>query len=42
MKPRYQKELDHELYKMKDKSYEGALKSIPDYKKGPDPWKDAR
>jgi hypothetical protein len=42
MKPRYQKELDDELDKMKDKSYQDALKSIPDYKREPDPWKDAR
>jgi hypothetical protein len=42
MKPRYQKEMDNELYKMKHKSYEDALKSIPDSKEEPDPWKNAR
>jgi hypothetical protein len=42
MKPRYQKEMDDALYKTKDKSYEDALKSIPDSKKESDPWKDAR
>ncbi len=39
---RYQKEMDNELYKMKHKSYEDALKSIPDSKEEPDPWKNAR
>jgi len=38
-KPRYQKELDERL---KHKSYEDALKSIPDAKKEADPWRDAR
>jgi len=42
MKPRYQREMDDALYKTKDKSYEDALKSIPDAKKESDPWKDAR
>jgi hypothetical protein len=42
IKPRYQKQTDDELYKMKNRSYEDALKSIPDYKKEIDPWKDAR
>jgi hypothetical protein len=42
MKPRYQRETDNELYKMKHKSYEDALKSIPDSKEEPDPWKNAR
>ena len=42
IKPRYHKQMDDELYKMKNKSYEDALKSIPDYKKEIDPWKDAR
>jgi hypothetical protein len=42
MKPRYQKKMDDELYKVKDKSYEDALKSIPDSKKDPDPWANAR
>ena len=42
IKPRYQKQRDDELYKTKNKSYEDALKSIPDYKKEIDPWKDAR
>jgi hypothetical protein len=34
--------MDYESYRMKEKSYEDALKSIPDSKKEPDPWKDAR
>ena len=42
LKPRHQREMDYESYKMKDKSYEDALKSIPDSKKESDPWKDAR
>lgn len=42
IKPRYQKERDDALYNMKDKSYEDALRSIPDSKKESDPWKDAR
>jgi hypothetical protein len=41
-KPRHQREMDYESYKMKDKSYEEALKSIPDSKIESDPWKDAR
>jgi hypothetical protein len=39
MKPRYQRDIDEEL---KDRSYREALKSIPDSKNAPDPWKDAR
>jgi hypothetical protein len=42
LKPRHQKEMDYESYRMKEKSYEDALKSIPDSKIEPDPWKDAR
>jgi hypothetical protein len=42
LKPRSQREMDYQSYKMKEKSYEDALKSIPDSKKEPDPWKDAR
>ena len=42
LKPRHQKEMDYELYRMKEKSYEDALKSIPDSKIERDPWKDAR
>jgi hypothetical protein len=42
LKPRHQREMDYESYKMKDKSYEDALKSIPDSKKESDPWRDAR
>ena len=42
LKPRHQKEMDYESYRMKEKSYEDALKSIPDSKKESDPWKDAR
>jgi hypothetical protein len=42
MKPKHQKEMDDELFRMKDKSYKDALKSIPDSKKESDPWKDAR
>ena len=34
--------MDYESYRMKEKSYEDALKSIPDSKKESDPWKDAR
>jgi hypothetical protein len=39
VKPRY---VDDASYKMKNKSYEDALKSIPDSKIELDPWKDAR
>jgi hypothetical protein len=39
VKPRHQKEIDD---RMIDKPYEDALKSIPDSKLQPDPWKDAR
>ena len=42
LKPRHQREMDYESYRMKEKSYEDALRSIPDSKKEPDPWKDAR
>jgi hypothetical protein len=42
LKPRHQREMDYESYKMKEKSYEDALKSIPDSKKESDPWRDAR
>ena len=42
LKPRHQREMDYESYRMKEKSYEDALKSIPDSKIEPDPWKDAR
>jgi len=42
MKPKHQKEMDDELFRMKDKSYKDALKSIPDSKIESDPWKDAR
>jgi hypothetical protein len=42
LKPRHQREMDYESYRRKEKSYEDALKSIPDSKKEPDPWKDAR
>ena len=41
-KSKYQKETDDEIYRMKDKSYQDALRSIPDSKKVSDPWKDAR
>jgi hypothetical protein len=34
--------MDNESYKMKHKSYEDALKSIPDSKEEPDPWRNAR
>jgi hypothetical protein len=39
MKPRYQKDMDEEL---RDRSYRDALRSIPDFKKDSDPWRDAR
>ena len=38
-KPKYQKEMEE---RMINKPYEDALKSIPDSKIEPDPWRDAR
>lgn len=42
IKPRFQKEIDDQSYRLKDKSYQDALKSIPDSKQESDPWKNAR
>ena len=42
IKPRYQKDIDDGFYRMKDRTYENALKSIPDSKLEFDPWKNAR
>ena len=39
METKVQKEMD-ELHR--DKSYQDALKTIPDVKKESDPWRDAR
>jgi hypothetical protein len=42
-KPKYyQKEIDDPSYRARDKSYQDALRSIPDARPAPDPWKDAR
>jgi hypothetical protein len=38
-KPRHQKELEE---KIRDKPYQDALRSIPNSRAEPDPWKDAR
>jgi hypothetical protein len=42
IKSRYQKDAENEIYKRHHKSYEDALRSIPDARKETDPWKDAR
>jgi hypothetical protein len=38
-KPRHQKELEERI---RDKPYQDALRSIPNSRAEPDPWKDAR